>query len=147
MKEKCRTVIFYFILIQPFLDLYWFYHGKLAQVLPFTLPTIIRILAVFVIFCMFFSQKQNWQKLGRDKWLSAYLVLLVIYSLIHLWHVRTFKSLNPSGYNYSAVSEIFYLIRMFLPLAIIYFTKEISFSQQQLKLVTEWLSGLFAGTK
>lgn len=146
MKEKCRTVIFYFILIQPFLDLYWFYHGKLAQVLPFTLPTIIRILAVFVIFCMFFSQKQNWQKLGRDKWLSAYLVLLVIYSLIHLWHVRTFNSLNPSGYNYSAVSEIFYLIRMFLPLAIIYFTKEISFSQQQLKLVTEWLSGLFAGT-
>ena len=49
MKEKTRTVLFWFILIQPFLDLYWFYNGKLAEVLPFTLPTIIRILAVFVI--------------------------------------------------------------------------------------------------
>ena len=66
MKEKTRTVLFWFILIQPFLDLYWFYNGKLAEVLPFTLPTIIRILAVFVIFCMFFSQKQNWQKLGHS---------------------------------------------------------------------------------
>src|SRR5699024_2030305 len=84
MKEKTRTVLFWFILIQPFLDLYWFYHGKLADVLPFTLPTIIRILAVFVIFCMFFSQKQNWQKLGQDKWLILYLALLILYSIIHL---------------------------------------------------------------
>ena len=67
MKEKTRTVLYWFILIQPFLDLYWFYNGKLANILPFTLPTIIRILAVFVIFCMFFSQKQNWQKLGQRK--------------------------------------------------------------------------------
>lgn len=146
MKEKTRRVIFYFILMQPFLDLYWFYNGKLADILPFTLPTIIRIAAVFAIFCMFFSQKQNWQKLGRDKWLILYLVLLVIYSVLHLWHVKNFNSINPSDYNYSTVSEIFYLIRMILPLAIIYFTKEIEFSKHDLQLVIEWLSGLFSGT-
>lgn len=88
MREKTRTVLFWFILMQPFLDLYWFYHGKLADMLPFTLPTIIRIAAVFVIFCMFFSQKQNWQKLGRDKWLIVYLVLLIVYSIVHLIHVK-----------------------------------------------------------
>lgn len=146
MKEKTKKVIFYFILIQPFLDLYWFFNGKLADVLPFTLPTIIRILAVFVIFCMFFSQKQNWQKLGRDKWLICYLVLLVIYSILHLAHVRTFNSVNPNNYNYSVISEIFYLIRMILPLMIIYFTNAVQFSQRELQTVVEWISGLFSGT-
>ena len=146
MKEKTKKIIFYFILIQPFLDLYWFYHGKLADLLPFTLPTIIRILAVFAIFCMFFSQKQNWQKLGRDKWLIAYLVLLVIYSVLHLWHVRTFTSVNPNDYGYSMFGEIFYLIRMILPLMIIYFTRQVEFDKHDLCLVIEWLSGLFSGT-
>lgn len=146
MKEKTRTVLFWFILIQPFLDLYWFYNGKLAEVLPFTLPTIIRILAVFVIFCMFFSQKQNWQKLGQDKWLILYLALLIFYSIIHLIHVKNFNSINPNDYNYSTVSEIFYLIRMLLPLMVIFFTKELNFSQEQFRHVIEGISGLFSFT-
>lgn len=146
MNEKIKKMLFYFILIQPFLDVYWLYHGKFADLLPFTLPTIIRILAVFVIFCMFFSQKQNWQKIGKDKWLIAYLLILVIYSFLHLWHVKNFISLSPNSYGYSASGEIFYLIRMFLPLAIIYFTKEISLSRKDFRTIIEWLSGLFSGT-
>lgn len=146
MTEKIKKFIFYFILLQPFLDLYWFYNGKLANILPFTLPTIIRILAVAIIFFMFFSKKYNWQKLGQNLWLIAYLAILVLYSIIHLLHVRNFASVNPSNYGYSVVSEIFYLIRMSLPLAIIYFTKEVDFSQTDLRLVIEWLSGLFSGT-
>ena len=146
MKEKTRTVLFWFILIQPFLDLYWFYHGKLADVLPFTLPTIIRILAVFVIFCMFFSQKQNWQKLGKNKWLLFYLALLVIYSALHLLHVKYFNSINPNDYNYSTVSEIFYLIRMLLPLMVIFFTTALDFTRNQFRHVIEGISGLFSFT-
>lgn len=146
MKEKTRTVLFWFILIQPFLDLYWFYNGKLADVLPFTLPTIIRILAVFVIFCMFFSQKQNWQKLGQEKWLIVYLALLIVYSILHLIYVRHFNSVNPNDYNYSTVSEIFYLIRMVLPLLVIFFTKELEFTREQFRHVIEGISGLFSFT-
>ncbi|RVU70924.1 MULTISPECIES: O-antigen ligase family protein [Lactobacillus] len=146
MKEKTRTILFWFILIQPFLDLYWFYNGKLAEVLPFTLPTIIRILAMLVIFGLYFSQKQNWQKLGRDKWLIAYIALLVIYSLLHLWHVKDFNRVNPNDYNYSTVSELFYLVRMVLPLLVIYFVKELEFNQKQLRQVIMTISGLFSGT-
>lgn len=146
MKEKTRTVLFWFILIQPFLDLYWFYNGRLATILPFTLPTIIRILAVFVIFCMFFSQKLNWQKLGRDKWQLIYFALLIIYSALHLLHVKNFNSINPSDYNYSVTSEIFYLIRMLLPLLVIFFTQQVKFTQDQFRQVIEGISGLFSGT-
>lgn len=144
MNEKIKKVIFYFLLLQPFLDLYWFYNGKLADVLPFTLPTIIRILAVIVIFAMFFSQKHNWQKLGANKWLIAYLVLLIAFSLLHLWHVRSFNSLSPNSYNYSLTSEVFYLIRMAMPLLVIYFTKEAAFTPAEFKRVIEGVSGLFS---
>lgn len=146
MKEKTRTALFWFILIQPFLDLYWLYNGKLATILPFTLPTIIRILAVGILIGMFFSKKDCWQKLNKQKWLIAYLFLLVVYSIFHLLHVRHFNSVNPNDYNYSTISEIFYLIRMFLPLSVIYFTRELEFTQEDFKKVIMGLSGLFSFT-
>lgn len=146
MKEKTRTALFWFILIQPFLDLYWLYNGKLATILPFTLPTIIRILAVGILIGMFFSKKDSWQKLNKQKWLIAYLILLVVYSIFHLLHVRHFNSVNPNDYNYSTISEIFYLIRMFLPLSVIYFTRELEFTQEDFKKVIMGLSGLFSFT-
>lgn len=146
MKEKAKNILFWFILVQPFLDLYWFYHGSLATILPFTLPTIIRLIAVAVLFCLFFSQKESWQKLSTQKWLIAYLILLIIYSVLHLVHVRTFTSVNPTNYGYSTSGELFYLIRMCLPLVIIYLTKELNFGTKQLQQVIEGVSGLFSGT-
>ncbi|MBA1393121.1 hypothetical protein EQ500_04435, partial [Lactobacillus sp. XV13L] len=146
MKEKVRTLLFWFILMQPFLDLYWFYHGTLAQLLPFTLPTIIRILAMGVVIVLFFSQKHSWQELTKKKWLLLYLALLLIYSALHLVHVRHFASVSPSGYGYSTGGEIFYLIRMMLPLLVIYFTSAVHFSRKQLQEAIEGLSGLFSGT-
>ena len=146
MQNKTKSAIFYFILLQPFLDLYWFYNGKLAELLPFTLPTIIRIMACGAIFLLFFSQKSNWQKLGQDKWLITYLVLLVVYSLLHLWHVSHFNSLSASNYGYSTSGEIFYLIRMILPLMLLYFTQALEFSKNTFKLAIQLLSALFSAT-
>ncbi|RMC40188.1 hypothetical protein F5ESL0233_07120 [Lactobacillus sp. ESL0233] len=146
MKEKTRTILFWFILSQPFLDLYWFYHGQLANIFPFTLPTIIRILVVGTLIALFFSQKRSWQKLTKEKLLLVYLLLLMFYSALHLYHVRNFTSISLSDYGYSTSSEIFYLIRMVLPLIVLYLTKEAKFTQKQLQQVIEGISGLFSGT-
>ncbi|WEV70681.1 O-antigen ligase family protein [Lactobacillus sp. ESL0785] len=146
MKAKARTILFWFILIQPFLDLYWFYHGTLANIFPFTLPTVIRILAIGALLGLYFSQKKSWQKLQQRKWLIFYLLLLIIYSALHLIHVRNFTSVNPTGYSYSTTSEIFYLIRMALPLAVLFLTNEITLGQKQLRQVIEGVSALFSGT-
>ncbi|BDR61046.1 O-antigen ligase family protein [Lactobacillus xylocopicola] len=146
MKDKTRTILFWFILIQPFLDLYWFYHGQLANLLPFTLPTIIRILAVGTLLGLYFSQRTAWLKLSRQKWLLLYLALWLVYSALHLIHVRNFTSISPTSYGYSLSSELFYLIRMTLPLVVVYLTTELQFSQKQLRLVIEGIAGLFSGT-
>lgn len=146
VKEKAKTILFWFILIQPFLDLYWFYHGTLANILPFTLPTIVRILAVGALLCLFFSQKKSWQHLRTKKWLLVYLVLLIVYSALHLVHVRNFTSVNPTNYGYSVSGEIFYLIRMVLPLIVLALTNELDFHQNKLRQLIEGISGLFSGT-
>ena len=146
VKEKAKTILFWFILIQPFLDLYWFYHGTLANILPFTLPTIIRIFAVASLVCLYFSSQNSWQKLSQEKWLLIYIILLVIYSALHLMHVQHFTSMSPNNYGYSPSGEIFYLIRMILPLTVLYLTDELDFGSRQLQMVIEGISGLFSGT-
>ncbi|MCT6892157.1 MAG: O-antigen ligase family protein, partial [Lactobacillus sp.] len=80
--------------------------------------------------------------LSREKWLLIYIILLVVYSALHLLHVQHFTSVSPNNYGYTASGEIFYLIRMMLPLTVLYLTNELDFSQKQLQLVIEGISGL-----
>lgn len=145
MTAKIRKLIYYFIIIQPFLDFYCFYHGPLANLLPLTLPSIIRILALAAILGMFLSQKNNWQQLGQKKWLLLYLVLLLLYSLLHLVHAHAFVGLSPDSYGYSLSGECFYLLRMAMPLCLIYFTAHSDFSAAEFRTVILSLSLLFAG--
>lgn len=145
MQFKIRQTLFWFILLQPFLEIYWLYNGRFANILPFTLPTILRIAGVFIIFIMYFSQKNNWLKLRRNWWIVAYVIVLAIYSVIHLYLAKNFKGLDPTSYGYSTTGEIFYLMRMALPLVILYITQDIDFSEQQFIHVIQGLVGSISG--
>lgn len=151
MNNKIKVSLYWIILIQPFLDIYWLYYPPLSEILPFALPTIIRILGVIVILGMFFSQKHNWQRLGKQLWIVAYIIILIFYSVLHIWHVKDFNSVDPTNYGYSTLGEIFYLIRMVLPLITIYITcyAEITIyitCYADFYSVIKWIIGLFSGT-
>lgn len=122
-NKKLNSVLFWFILIQPFLDIYWLYKPPLANIFKFSIPTILRIVGILVLVCLYLSQKQNWQRLGKQWWVIAYLVVLALYSVAHLWSVSHFRGLDPTSYGYSTASEIFYLVRMAIPLATLYITR------------------------
>ncbi|MCF1847183.1 O-antigen ligase family protein [Lactobacillus mulieris] len=122
VNNKIKKSLYWFILLQPFLDFYWFYNPPLSTILPFTFPTIIRIFAVATLLGMFFSKKYHWQKIGKHWWIIAYTIVLIIYSALHIWHVKSFVSVNPNDYGYTTTGEIFYLIRMFLPIVVLYIT-------------------------
>lgn len=145
MQKKIRQGLFWFILLQPFLDFYWLNNPPLSEILPFSIPTIIRILVILILASMYLSQKHSWQILKKQWWIILYLVLLVIYSAIHLLHVRNFNSLSPTSYNFSMSSEIFYLFRMFLPLLVMYITKFVDFSEKTIIHVIQSLVGIFSG--
>ncbi|GHV98430.1 hypothetical protein lacNasYZ03_13130 [Lactobacillus nasalidis] len=142
MKEKTKRLLYWFIILQPFLDLDFFYRGRLATILPFTIPTIIRIAGVVALAGLLI-----WgQKKLPPAWVWAYLALLVLYGIAHLWHMQTFRSISPNDYGYSNFGEIFYLFRMLLPLALIWVTKSLEISQDFLLKAFSWVSGLFTGT-
>lgn len=145
MQRRIRQVLFWFILLQPFLDFYWLNNPPLSEILPFSIPTIIRILVILVLACMYLSQKRSWQIFRKQWWIILYLALLIIYSAIHLLHVRNFNSLSPTSYNFSMSSEIFYLFRMFLPLIVLYVTKYANFTEQTVIHIIQSLVGIFAG--
>lgn len=144
MKEKIRTSLYWFILLQPFMDLYWFYNPPLSTMMPFTIPTILRIIAVVVLVGMYFSQKQSWLQLKKQWWVIAYIIVLLLYSLVHLWHVKNFNAVDPTGYNYSTMGELFYLVRMAMPIAILYITKYVHITEKQFTITVQALVGIIS---
>lgn len=146
MQEKLKKTIFWFILIQPFLDIYWLYKPPLDRIFRFSIPTILRIAGIVVILCMFLSIRQNWRLIKTQWWLFAYLVVLALYCIAHLWSVNHFKTIDPTSYGYSNASELFYLLRMFLPLILLYVTQYAGMSRRMFENAIKGVSGLFSGT-
>ena len=145
MNENARKLLCGFVLIQPFLDFDFFYEGRLATALPFTIPTILRIIGVLALLGLYLANADHRSRLKRQYWLWAYLAVLTVYCLLHLWHAKTFKSINPSGYGYSLFGEIFYLFRMAMPLILIYLTQGLEISKELFLKVCYWVSLTFSG--
>lgn len=146
MQDKLKKTIFWFVLIQPFLDVYWLYKPPLDRIFKFSIPTILRIAGIVVILCLFLSIRQNWERIKTQWWLFAYLVILAAYCVAHLWSVNHFKTIDPTSYGYSNASEVFYLFRMFLPLVLLYVTQYAGISKKMFENAIKGVSGLFSGT-
>lgn len=143
MKKRLQTFLFWFILVQPFLDIYWLSRPPLVK---FSIPTILRILGVFIAIILFFSIKNNWQKFRKQWWIITYITVLILYSICHLISVKNFTGVDPTGFHYSPIVEILYLVRSCLPLIIIYIT---SYSDIKIKYffrVIQGISGLYSLT-
>ena len=52
LNQMYMIVFAVFIGIQPLLDTIWFYDGTIPQIFGFTIPTLLRIGLVTVLFCL-----------------------------------------------------------------------------------------------
>lgn len=114
-----------FIILQPFLDMKILFEDKNLMIKGITIPTIIRTLFISIIGCILFIRSNNKkEKIG----IIIYFLLVVIYTIIH--HLVCKRSIDiPSNFTYSFITESFYIIRMLLPLALIYITKHSKISK------------------
>lgn len=130
-----------FIIIQPFLDILPLFENSNLFIFGFTIPTLIRCLFISILGLISIKtiDKKNY------KFIILYFIILLIYTIIHN-NITSDISLNiPSNYTYSFVSELFYIIRMLLPLAIIQFTKSTNINEEKfLKVIT--ISSAIIGT-
>lgn len=116
-----------FVVIQPILDIHYLYTEKVVNAIGFSPSTIIRMIIVAVL-CILtlltLRDKKAWIIIG------IYLTLVGIYTILHILNARGFYTPVPNDLNYSVVGELFYIIRMLIPIAIIFITMTTRFSKK-----------------
>ena len=123
MNKKLEKVYYYLLLtlvmIQPVLDIRWLNDGTLPDIVGFTIPTLVRIGLIMILAVLsFFVIKFN-----KKYWiLIAYLALIGLYFIGHHYNCLQFHSVVPGDFNYSLISELLYIVRMCIPISVIYFT-------------------------
>ena len=118
-KDFIMKLTIIFLIIQPILDIKVFYDLEIFGV---TIPTIIRLLVVGILFLLFMFNKKKF------KLPILYFVLFFIYMLLHLWNASN-NYINLAG-RYSVISEIIYLIRLAIPMIFIIFSYNYNFNSK-----------------
>lgn len=132
-----------FLIIQPVIDIYVLFKPEVADFFGFSPATIIRIIFVGILgILVLFTFK--WNK--KYWWFVAYGALVITYIVLHHFHALNFNSVVPGNFNYSLVSELFYFIRMIMPLFIIFVSYHLEFKDDRLNKVIFWLVWLIAGS-
>ena len=125
-KTKYHLLIL-FIIIQPILDTYFLYKQEVVDLFGFSPATIIRIGIVGVlgiITLITLRNKKAWIIIG------SYLALVAVYTVFHILNARGFNTFVPNDLGYSIVGELFYIIRMLIPISVIFFTMTTDISKE-----------------
>jgi len=151
MKQKLKEIIkenknilgllCLFIIIQPFLDILPLFTNEKLFIFGFTIPTLVR--CAFIGILGLISLKKIDKK--NYKYLVLYAIALTIYTILHHNIASDTRMIVPENYTYSLVSELFYIVRMLLPLAVIEFTRNSNINQDKfLNVIT--ISSAIIGT-
>lgn len=121
--KQNKNIIFLiclFMTIQPFLDMKVLFDNPNLSILGITIPTIVRTLFIGLLGLSIYIKSDNKKE---KKFILIYCISIIIYSLIH--HLVVSSELEaPNSFSYSFISEMFYIIRMLLPLIFIYIVKK-----------------------
>lgn len=132
-KEKInkflKIAFVVFIIIQPLLDTYYLYTEQVINIFKFSPSTLIRFLFIGIVFIyMLFKYRKDKKILP----LISYIVLSVIYAVIHHLTVKSFNSLSPDNFGYSTFKELFYIARLIIPVLIMFITIGFEFNFEDL---------------
>lgn len=142
-KDNLKKILIIFLLLQPLLDTYILFEEDVVGIFGISPSTVIRLVFIFImgIFSLFIIK-------SKRQWLSyiLYGFLVVIYTVLHIYNATKFSSLTPGNFNFSLTTEIFYIIRLIIPLFIIVLTTNTKFEKEKLTKVFNTLIILTSGT-
>ncbi len=137
-KNLLLKLCMIFLIIQPILDIYILFEPEVISFFHFSPSTIIRI-GVMGLLILLLLITVKWEK--KHIWIGVYLVLIVIYTILHHFHAVT-----TANVRYNLSTELFYIIRMLLPLAMVLISYYIKFSKKQVETIITWLVILVSGS-
>ena len=139
--KKFLVVLFMlFMIMQPILDIFYLYKDSVIEIFKFSPSTIIRMIIMSILFITsFFCFKGK----KKYKYLIIFSVVFIIYALFHNYNSTIFTYKN-GNYTYSTLKEMFYLIRMLMPLLLIFITTEKKLTEKQIKTIIISTSLIFS---
>lgn len=144
---KLKNIMLYlfigFMITQPIFDIFWLYSDNLIAIFKFSPSTIIRMLIMMLLIITSFIWFKDKKKY---KALIIAIVVYIIYTIFH--HINSLNFYVPYGNfdNYSFLKEIFYLIRMIMPLSIIFITYEKKISLKYFRIIVVSVALIFSVT-
>ena len=128
-KLNFKKFFILFLIIQPFLDCYLLYSDKVIDFIGFSPTTIIRMIVIAIYALLIYITSNKGRKL-----ITIYMVVLFIYFIIHhLICINIDENLIYSSFKYSLIEEVFYFIRMLLPVLVIYIVYNLNITKEELK--------------
>lgn len=131
-KNLIKKIVIIFLMLQPLLDLKILYSDQIMNIFKFSPSTIIRMVMVLLLFLLVYMSKKH----GKDeKYLYVSGVIMAIYFVLHHINSTNFTANVTGTLNYSIIAELFYFVRMLIPIFIIYITYNIDFNRTELKKI------------
>lgn len=131
-NKNMIMVFIIFLILQPVLDIYLLFTDEVINIFKFSPATILRILIISFLFIILIFSEKNKKHL---KYFIIFASLSAIYTVAHLYNCLTINgNINPN-YRVSVLSEIFYIIRMILPLLVIYISFNYKMNFKNLSLI------------
>ena len=109
------------ILLQPLIDIYRSFVGNKIEIGGISLVELFNIILIGYL-CLLFLLNRKQAKQMKSFWPAiAYMVILIIYLILHCYHVLQFDASVMSGTEISVVTEIYVIFRAYLlPLLLLY---------------------------
>ncbi|QEU47184.1 hypothetical protein FMM01_07690 [Schleiferilactobacillus harbinensis] len=143
VRKILHWALIAYILIQPFMEIIYFYQGRLATLGPVTIPTFVRVLWTLAMVLLFLWMERK-DKFGWG--LFAYGVLVVGYLGLHVFLTRHALAGVTDGFHYSISTELGYVIRVLFPILILIISYRVPVYEKTMEWIT-WVVGLlFSGT-
>lgn len=131
-KNLIKKIFIIFLIVQPLLDLKVLYSDQIMNIFRFSPSTIIRMLMVLLLFLLVYISKKHGKE---EKYLYISGIIMAIYFILHHINSTNFTANITGTFNYSIVGEVFYFVRMLIPILLIYITYNIELNRTNLKKI------------
>ena len=128
------------MIAQPILDIYYLYLDSVIDIFKFSPSTILRMIVMGMLFITSFFWFKNKKKY---KYSIIFGIIFIVYSFLHHYNSLLFHS-EYGNYTYSTIKELFYLIRMLMPLLLIFITNEKKLKFKQISIIIVSVSLIFS---
>lgn len=129
-----RNFFLIFLIFQPFLDCHLLYSDEVINFFGFSPTTILRIIIIAIYSLVVFIKKKNTRKT-----ITIYGILVLIYAIFHHFTGSSIDdNLIYHTFKYSITDELFYLLRMLMPVGVIYIVYNLEYTKEELKYVIKY---------